>query len=86
MTIEQIGEQLHVSKTAIDQTLRNGLRLIRRNPWARDLGEYLEIYSRDIPMDANRVKRWASEEKLQYLDKRELKYASNMGWIDSGLI
>jgi DNA-directed RNA polymerase sigma subunit (sigma70/sigma32) len=86
MTMEQIGDHFHINKTAIDQALRYGLNLIRRNPRARDLGEELGIYSRDIPMDAQRVKRWASEGKLQYLDKRELKYAANMGWIDSGII
>lgn len=86
MTMEQIGDHFHINKTAIDQALRYGLRLIRRNPRARDLGEELEIYSRDIPMDAFRVKRWAEEGKLQYLDKRELKYAANMGWVDSGMI
>jgi RNA polymerase primary sigma factor len=83
MTMEQIGDHFHINKTAIDQALRYGLNLIRRNPRARDLGEELGIYSRDIPMDTNRVKRWAEAGKLQYLDKRELKYAANMGWIDS---
>ncbi len=86
MTMEQICEQLQISGAAIDQALRYGLNLIRRNPRARDLGEELGIYSRDIPMDANRVKRWAEAGKLQYLDKREMKYAANMGWIDSGIM
>ena len=86
MTMEQIGDHFHINKTAIDQALRYGLNLIRRNPRARDLGEELGIYSRDIPIEAHRVKRWAEAGKLQYLDKRELKYAANMGWIDSGVI
>jgi RNA polymerase primary sigma factor len=86
MTMEQIGDRFHINKTAIDQALRYGLNLIRRNPRARDLGEELGIYSRDIPVNADRVKRWAEAGKLQYLDKRELKYAANMGWIDSGMI
>ncbi len=86
MTLEQIGEQMHVNRTAIDQALRYGLSMIRRNPRARDLGEELGIYSRDIPMDARRVKYWAAEGRLQYLDKRELKYAANMGWVDSGMM
>lgn len=86
MTMEQIGEQLNVSRAAIDQALRYGIRMIRRNSRARDLGEELEIYSRDVPFNANIVKRWALEGKLQYLDKRELKYAANMGWVDSGIM
>ena len=86
MTMEQIGDHFNINKTAIDQALRYGLNLIRRNPRARDLGEEIGIYSRDIPMDANRVKRWAEAGKLQYLDKRDLKYAANMGWIDSGMM
>lgn len=86
MTLEQIGEQLHVSRTAIEQALKYGLRIIRRNPRARDLGEELGLWYRDIPIDAHRVKRWAREGKLQYLNKKELKYAANMGWVDSGIM
>ena len=86
MTMEQIGEQLHIHRTAIDQALRYGLMLIKRNPRARDLAEELGIWYRDIPIDAHRVKRFATSGKLQYLDKGELKYAINMGWIDSGTI
>ena len=86
MTLEQIGEQLQVSRTAIDQAIKYGLKIIRRNPRARDLGEELGLWYREKPIDAHRVKRWAMEGKLQYLDKRELKYAANMGWVDSGIM
>ncbi len=86
MTMEQIGERLQVSRAAIDQTLRYGLNLIRRNPRVRDLGEELGIYSRDIPLNPERVKWQAMNGRVQYLDKRELKYAANMGWVDSGMM
>lgn len=86
MTLEQIGEQMQAGRTAIDQDIKYGLKMIRRNPRAKDLGEELGQWYRDIPIDAHRVKWWAGEGKLQYLNKKELKYAANMGWVDSGIM
>lgn len=82
MSLEQIGEQLHVSKAAIDQTINQGIKMLRRNSRTRNLGEELGIWSRGIPLDAKRVKRWAMDERLRsYLEGNDFKYAVNMGWI-----
>lgn len=87
MTLEQIGEHFHVSRSAIDQTIQYGIKMLRRNSRTKNLGEELGIWSRDIPMDAKRVKRWARDEKLRsWLKGNDLKYAINMGWVDSGMM
>lgn len=56
--MEQIGEQLHVSKAAIDQTLNQGIKMLQKNSRTRNLGEELGIWSRVILMDTEHVKRW----------------------------
>ena len=85
LTLEQIGEQFHVSRAAIEQTLKYGIRMLQHNSRTKKLGEELGIWSRDIPIDASRVKRWVRDEKLrQYLKENDLKYAANMGWIKEG--
>lgn len=87
LTLEQIGEQLQVSKAAIDQAIQYGIKMLRRNSRTKNLGEELGIWSREIPLDAKRVKRWARDEKLRsYLKGNDLKYAVNMGWIVSDLL
>jgi RNA polymerase primary sigma factor len=87
MTLEQIGEKLHVSRAAIDQSVQYGIKMLRRNSWTRNLGVELGIWSREIPLDAKRVKRWAMDEKLRsFLKGNDLKYAVNMGWVDSGMM
>lgn len=87
MTMEQIGEQLNVSRSAIDQAIQYGIKMLRRNSRTKNLGEELGIWSREIPLDAKRVKRWARDEKLRnWLKGNDLKYAINMGWVDSGMM
>ncbi len=87
ITLEQIGEQLHVSKSAIDQTIQYGIKMLRRNSRTKNFGEELGIKSREIPLDAKRVKRWARDERLgSWLKGNDLKYAVNMGWIVSDLL
>lgn len=83
LTMDQIGEQLHVSHNAIDQILRSGIRMLRCNSRTKNMGEELGIWSREYPIDAARVKRWAMEGELEFLNKREMKYAVNIGWVDS---
>lgn len=85
LTLEQIGEQLHVSRAAIDQSIQYGIKMLRHNSRTKRLGEELGIWSREIPLDAKRVRRWARDEKLRnYLKGNDLKYAANMGWIKEG--
>ncbi len=81
LTLNQIGDVMHVHWAAIDHTIRSGTRMLRSNSRTRNLGEDLGIWSREISIDASRVKRLSKEGNIEYLSKRELKYAANMGWM-----
>ena len=80
-TAEQIANQLQLSRSDIEHSIKHGIKQIKRNPRARDLGEELGLWCREVPIDAYRVKQWAAESKFDYLSEREVKYAVNMGWV-----
>jgi len=81
LTLEQTGEKAKVSRSAIDQTIKYGIKMLRRNSRTRNLGKELGLWDPEIPFNASRVKMWAASGNIKFLDKRELKYAMHMGWI-----
>jgi len=81
LTLEQTGEKANVSRSAIDQTIKYGIKMLRRNSRTRNLGKELGLWDPEIPFNASRVKMWAASGNIKFLDKRELKYAMHMGWI-----
>lgn len=85
LTLEQIGDKFHLCRQAINETLKYGIKMLRHNSRTKNLGEELGLWSREIPLDAMRVKRWAEDKRMvDLLRDKELKYAVNMGWINHG--
>lgn len=83
LSLEQIGDKFHVCKQAINESIKYGIKILRYNSRTKNLGEELGLWSREIPLDASRVKRWAEDEHMaDLLRNKELKYAVNMGWIN----
>jgi DNA-directed RNA polymerase sigma subunit (sigma70/sigma32) len=56
MTLEQIREKTNVSRAAVDQTIKMGIRRLRCNTRTKKLGIELGMWNPEIPLDASRVK------------------------------
>ena len=86
ITLDCAGTRMGITREMVRQYEAKALKRLRCNSRTKDLGEELGLWCREIPIDAHRVKRCTTEGELQYLNKRELKYAANMGWINSGAV
>ncbi len=85
-TLDSAGSRMGITREMVRQYEAKALKQLRCNSRTRRLGQELGLWSGECPIDAHRVKCWAEEGKLTYLNKRELKYAVNMGWVDSGIM
>lgn len=86
ITLDCTGSRMGITREMVRQYESKALKRLRCNSRTKNLGEELGLWCREIPIDAHRVKRCTTEGELQYLNKRELKYAVNMGWINGGAV
>jgi DNA-binding transcriptional ArsR family regulator len=84
-TLEKIAEKFKVSRTAIDQTVKQCFKMIRRNSRTRRLIVDMGLWDEDKPINIRVVKAWVESGRISALDKKELAYAKRMGWIKDEL-
>ena len=82
LAFESIAKQFNISRSAVRQMLVHCNRLIKRNAGIRRLAIETGLWDADKPFSADRVKRWCEWGRYDHLDKKELRYARRMGWVD----
>ncbi len=86
LVLERIAEQFNISRAAVDQSIKYSIRLIKRNAGIRRLAIETGLWDADKPFSADRVKYRCERGMYNCLDKKELKYARRMGWVDDDLL
>ncbi len=86
LAFESIGKQFKISRSAVRQMLARCNRLIKRNAGIRRLAIETGLWDADKPFSADMVQYWCEKGRYDHLDKRELRYARRMGWVDDDQI
>jgi RNA polymerase sigma factor (sigma-70 family) len=86
LTLEEIASKYKVTGPAIDEMIKRSLRLIKRNARIRQLAIEIGFWDADKPFSAELVKRWCESGRYSCLDKKELRYAIRMGWVDDEVL
>lgn len=86
LTMDAIGKMFNISKSAVRQMIEYCSRLIRRNASMRRLAIETGLWDADKPFSADRVKFWCEKGCYGHLDKKELRYARRMGWVDDEVL
>lgn len=81
MNMEEIGKRYNISRTAVKQALEYCLKLIKRNAQIRRLAVQTGIWDENKPFTEERIKRLCKWGHYEGLDKKELNYAKQRGWI-----
>ncbi len=86
LAFESIGKQFNISRSAIREMLVHCNRLIKRNAGIRRLAIETGLWDADKPFSADMVKRWCESGRYNCMDRRELRYARRMGWVNDELL
>lgn len=86
LALENIAKRFSISRSAVEQMIIRCNRLIKRNADIRRLAIETGLWDANKPFSAERVKAWCEWNRYDYLDKKELKYARRMGWVDEELL
>lgn len=81
MNMEEIGKRYNISRTAVKQAQEYCLKLIKRNAQIRRLAVQTGIWDENKPFTEERIKRLCKWGHYEGLDKKELNYAKQRGWI-----